>query len=190
MSRWDRPRTLVARVLDRLPDADPRPALTGAVVGLGTVLVGIPLRDGLVLGGATFVLVTAAVILTAGAEHDWPEHDPEATDGVRRDVAALTWTFVGRDGRVSEAAVRRLRLVAARRLARHGVHLETGRAGAQLRPDQMDPQQVAAARELLGERAWRTLMPTGGLPSLREITHCVEILEMLGPVPTTERPRP
>src|SRR5690606_38006179 len=116
----------------------------------------------------TLVVAVVGVSLDAGDEHPWPEVQVEETDGTRRDVAALTWTFLGRDGRVTEAAVRRLREVTGRRLARHGVRLVSvvDRAGAAW---SHDPEQDARARALLGDRAWATLSATGGvMPSMND----------------------
>lgn len=158
---------------------DLRPLLAAVGVGLASVGLGLAPLDGLLLAAVVLVLGVVWVCLDVGDEHPWPEVDVEETDGTRRDVAALTWTFLGRDGRVTEAAVRRLREVAARRLARHGVRLVgvTGRAGSAWAPD---PVQDARARELLGDRAWATLAAHGGvMPSVGDIAHCVDVLDGL-----------
>ncbi|KGM08290.1 hypothetical protein N869_13360, partial [Cellulomonas bogoriensis 69B4 = DSM 16987] len=101
-----------------------RAPLAGAVVTVVAFVLGMYPVDAL----ATGLLVTVGVMvggsLGAGSEYVWPEARFETTDGTRNEMAAITWTLIGRDGRVSEAAVRRLRGVTRHRLARHGVRLD------------------------------------------------------------------
>ena len=187
----------VGRVLRRLGERlglsgpralDVRPPAVAVAVGLVALLVGLRAVDALlaalVVLGAGLVAVTAR----AGDHVPWPVHDPAPTDGARPEISALTWSFTGRDGRVTEAAVRRLRGVALHRLARAGLHgvVLTG-------ADPVDPLALARreeARDLLGERAWAALTSVGGwLPSLADVEHCVDVLERLVP-PRPERTRP
>ena len=73
--------------------------------------------------------------------------------------------MVGRDGRIGERVLRRLRDVAARRLARHGLTVDD-----------------AEAERLLGTRAIRTLTHTRSpLPSVADVKHTVDMLDRLGP---------
>ncbi len=91
----------------------------------------------------------------------------EDREGTRSDLARISWSFNGNGGRVSEAAIRRLRITAEGRLLRVGV-------------DWHDPAGRARAEQLLGARAWATLTHPGGLlPKLREIEHCLTQLEQL-----------
>lgn len=159
-----------------------RPALAGAAVALLAVLVGMAVPDALAVALVVGGLVAVAGTGGAGQEHLWPAEDDGTAEGSRRELTALTWTFTARDGRVSEAAVRRLREDAVRRLARRGVVLPDGRlTGGPAGQDETVQEQRAQARELLGERAWRTLTSPGGwLPSIADIAHCVDVVERLG----------
>lgn len=157
-----------------------RPWLVASAVGLLADVVGLRTADAVLVGLVALVVALAVEALSPGREFVWPEPERAPEDGTRRDVSALSWSFVGRDGRVSEAAVRHLQDVTTRRLARHAVVLPGGLRD----PGRAAPDDVHRARTLLGDRAWRTLAgPTGTLPSVRDITHCVEVLERLDPTP-------
>src|SRR5665648_881084 len=75
---------------------------------------------------AAAVLVAVGLVSGSRDPDPWPQARREETAGTRREVAALTWSFIGRDGRVSEAAVRRLRSDATRRLAQRGLVVPGG----------------------------------------------------------------
>ena len=172
------------------PRLDRRPVLVALCSGVGSYFVGLEVRDALLLGLALGVLTAAFVIAEIGQDDDWTDARDEVQDGTRANISAMTWSFIGRDGRVSEAAVRHLRVAAARRLARHGVvlpgGLRTGTFGVAL-----EPQTQERARALLGDRAWRVLRSTsGGLPSLADVAHCIEVIEGLGTNRPIERPHP
>ncbi|MBC7291697.1 MAG: hypothetical protein H5T83_10275 [Actinotalea sp.] len=182
---------------------DPRTALRRTLTGLGALVLPVVLgsavlaaalglrmvpRDAVVVALAVAGFTLALRMLDKGDEHAWPEPAERDTDGSRRDVAHLSWALVGRDGRVSEAAVRRLREDARRRLARTGVVLPArfpvgadaaGHVDGSGRPD-----PVAQARARLGEPAWTVLTATGrGLPSLDEVELVIDALERLAPLP-------
>jgi hypothetical protein len=66
----------------------------------------------------------AAIILNTappGRAEPWPRPPVEIRRGARSDVSSLAWDCLGRDGRVTERAARRIRMIAVRRLAAHGV---------------------------------------------------------------------
>lgn len=161
-----------------------RPLIVAASFVVVTGILGLRLLDAVLVGLVAFVLAAAATSITDPAEHAWPAAGSEEPDGARGEVYALTWSFFGRDGRVSEVAVRRLRADANRRLARLRVILPGGLTAAT--PRNPDPA-VERARELLGERAWATLTAPGGLmPSILDVAHCVDVIENLGrPAPGT-----
>ena len=166
-----------------------RPILFAVGFGGAAVVIGMQWGDAVLLG-----LVAAAVAL-AGSSPDtgrsppWPPERAEETHGARRDVSALTWSFLGRDGQVTETAVRRLRKDATQRLARRGVVVPGGLSSAT--PTRASEEVRERARDLLGERTWATLTAPGGLmPSLGEIAHCVDVIERLAtnrPVPPAPR---
>jgi hypothetical protein len=186
------------------------PVVVSAGVLAGCLFLQMAALDAVVAALAAGGLTLAVRVLDKGADHAWQPAADVDTDGTRRDVAHLTWSLVGRDGRVSEAAVRRLRDDARRRLRRVGVVLSPGfpvgqptRAGgagsagredrasgdAPLTDDHADDE--TRARALLGEPAWSVLTGTGGwLPTLDEVERCVEALERLAPPVTAPPARP
>lgn len=171
-----------------------RPLVVALVCGVGSVVIGLRPADAFLIGLLALVVGVVSVAVGAGEDHLWPDSELEETDGTRREISALTWSFIGREGRVAEPAVRRLRVVAARRLARRGVVLPRGLirrgVGRNPSPAELDDDQ-RTARELLGERAWTILTAPGGrLPSLADVTHCVTVIEQLGPHQPSERPHP
>lgn len=155
-----------------------RPLIIAASCLLAAAILGLRLLDAILVGLVTFVVAAAATSARVPTEDAWPPADAMEPDGARGEVYALTWSFVGRDGRVSEVAVRRLRTDATRRLARQRVIVPGGLSSATART--ADPA-VEQARALLGERAWATLTAPGGLmPSILDVAHCVDVIESLG----------
>ena len=178
---------------------DVRPLLGAVVCAALLGVIGLRPGDALLVGLVTLVVGVVMVAGRAAEQNEWPDAEPEETVGARREVSALTWSFFGVDGRVAEPAVRRLRAVAVRRLARRGVVLPNGLRQRQARsdpapPPRTDPADDALqdeARALLGERAWTILTAPGGwLPSLQDVAHCVEVIERLTTAQSVERPRP
>lgn len=171
-----------------------RPVVAAVVCGVGAGLIGLRPGDAFLVGLVALVVGVATVAVDAGEEHLWPDAEPEELDGTRREISALTWSFVGREGRVAEPAVRRLRTVATRRLTRQGVVLHGGLMRRAVGEDRTAPvldDQQRRARELLGERAWAILTAPGGrLPTLADVDHCVSVIERLGPDRPSERPHP
>ena len=156
-----------------------RPLIIAASSAFVALILGLRLLDGVLVGLVAFVLAASASAINAPAEHAWPPAGAEEPDGARGEVYALTWSFVGRDGRVAEVAVRRLRADATRRLARQRVIIPGGLNAATTR-SLADPA-VERARALLGERAWAILTAPGGLmPSILDVAHCVDVIENLG----------
>lgn len=148
-----------------------RVAATGIGVGGFAKLIGFDLDHALFLGlGALVVALVVAVLRFGGAPVAWLPDPPAARDGSRLEVASLSWALLGRDGRVSEQAVRRLRTVAEGRLGRHGLSM--------LRVS--DHEQIHA---LLGDTAWAVLTTRSAMPSRREFAKCVRALELADPHP-------
>lgn len=156
-----------------------RPVVVGIGIAAVTTLVGMHLGDAVLVALVVAVLGTVWMTIETGEADTWREAAPEDAAGARRELAVLTWAFLGRDGRVSEAAVRRLRVLATRRLARGGL-VVVGGVGP--RPSGLDHPTREAAAEILGERAWTVLTAPGGwMPSLADVAHCVEVIEGLSP---------
>ncbi|WP_199424809.1 hypothetical protein [Actinotalea solisilvae] len=165
------------------------PALAAVAAGLLVRLLGLRLVDALLVALVTLVVALVWAALPAGEEDPWPPDRRDDAAGARSEIAVLTWAFIGRDGRVTEAAVRRLRELAAQRLARLGLPVAAG-LGPRPASAAPDPERDRA-RAVLGERAWAALTAPGGhMPSLADVAHCVDVIERLDPSrPLTGGPR-
>lgn len=158
-----------------------RPVLAALIVGVSAGVLGLRWGDALLVGLVTAVLVAVGLVSGSRDPDPWPQARPEETSGTRREVAALTWSFIGRDGRVSEAAVRRLRSDATRRLAQRGLVVPGGITSSTATSPGVPDEVRERARAELGDRAWRILTAPGGwMPSLADIGHCVDVVERLG----------
>lgn len=143
--------------------------LAGAAVGGMSKVVGLDADHAIFLGLATVVLVLAVVVVRrGGASAAWLPDDRKEADGSRIEVAALSWSLLGRGGRVGEGALRRIRAVAQGRLARHGLSLTR-------------PQDHEAIHAMLGDTAWAVLTTHAAMPSRREYEQCVRALERADP---------
>ncbi|HWD61816.1 MAG TPA: hypothetical protein VG369_04915 [Humibacter sp.] len=97
----------------------------------------------------------------------WPQEKPSPLPGTRSDVTRLAWAFQGRRGSVREPGFRAVRELGVRRLARHGLDVDT-------------QEDRAAVVALIGEQAYAALHPVRGiLPSFGALTHCVDALEAI-----------
>ncbi|QJW36794.1 hypothetical protein [Cellulosimicrobium protaetiae] len=168
---------------DRLRPADRRALLAALVaVGLGTALtlIGSSPAHTLMLTA----LGIAGVLLwhRTGYAGDtvWPRLPAVRRDGNRRDVSDLGWSVLGRDGRVTATAARRVRHLTERRLAHHGID------------DLADPDAATDVAGLLGPRAARTvhdLVTDGRLPTPTELDTWLTAFDRLDQTPTTpDRP--
>ena len=164
----------------RAPRVDPRLTdlrLWTAVVAIGLLMVGtgVSVPDTAVIVAAIVAFGLVVPLLDAGADAEWPPAPARPRDGRRLDVAVLTWSLAGRDGRVSETAVRRVREIAVRRLARAGLPLSAGLTGP---TGERGELERAAAAEALGTRAWAALTaPSGSLPTVADVAACVRALD-------------
>ncbi len=159
-----------------------RPVLVLVGVTVAAAVVGLRWTDAALVGLVAAVVTVVASMAGAGETDPWPRYRPPDQSGTRRDVMALTWSFIGREGRVSEFAVRRVRLDATRRLARHGVVVPGGLGASTRTSPEVSDDVRQRARALLGDRAWFILTTPGGtMPSLVDIAHCVEVVERLEP---------
>ena len=114
------------------------------------------------------LVAAAALLLTrldGTPDPGWDRERMDRRHGARGEVQELAWAMVGRDGRIGERVLRRVRDVARGRLARHGRSI-----------DDPDIEQV------LGTRALRTLTrTTSPLPSVADVKHTLDVLDRLGP---------
>ncbi|MCL1899976.1 MAG: hypothetical protein FWG11_05610 [Promicromonosporaceae bacterium] len=126
----------------------------GALLALGRIVtpasaVGI----GLLVFAAWYALRQGEQRLTG-----WPAAPRPDRLGGRRDVAELSWMALSRDGRVTEKVMTRIRGIAARRLALHGVlwtgllphHLDLGRLDGWGSGPADAAEHLARAETLLG----------------------------------------
>jgi hypothetical protein len=144
------------------------PLIVVAATGIAWIF-GVDLVHALVIGIGLAVVVVVARTVDATPDPGWePEPVPDR-NGTRGELATLSWTMVGRDGRAGERVFRRVRVVATGRLARLGLDLA-------------DPADADAIRALLGQRAWAVLGPAHGRPPrLADVEHTVARLERLDP---------
>ncbi len=150
-----------------------------------SLLIGLSVVDTTVIALATLAAGLVLAALEVGEDAGWPRSRSHERHGRRSEVAAITWSLARRDGRVAEPAVRRLRAVAVRRLARAGLPLSAGFRGP---ADARGEAERGAARAVLGERAWATLtVPGGRLPTPADVAACVRVLEDV--LPTREESR-
>lgn len=151
-------------------------ALAGGVVMLDALSA---VAVGLAVAGVGLVLQRLGA-----ADEPWRgELAPPERQGERREAMELTWALAGRDGRVGPRALRQVQGIAAHRLRRHGLSLESA-------------DDEAAVRALVGRRALATLRcARHPWPRLSDVEHVAKVLERLGsgtPArnPTTSRSNP
>lgn len=146
---------------------DWRPFVAWAVVTLVVFVIGFSFGSAALVGLLAAAVVMAVRRLDTDPDPDVERERADRRDGARGDLQELTWAMTGRDGRIGERVLRRLRTVGAVRLARHGLTLA-------------DPADEAAIRALLDDRAWATLTRTRSpLPSVADVRHTVTLLERL-----------
>jgi hypothetical protein len=159
---------------------DRRPYLIALGIGLASGVLGLRWGDALLVGLVAGVVGVGVLAAGAGRSYGWPAERQVEASGARREISALTWTFIGLDGRVTEAAVRRLRADATRRLAQRGIVIPGGLGATTATSPDIDEEVRARARDALGERAWAILVRPGGtMPSLVDVAHCVDVVERL-----------
>jgi len=126
---------------------------------------------------AISVMGDALMTADRGSEpEEWPLEPIKFRSGARREVAQLAWATVGRDGKVAEPILRRVRELARQMLADYGVRW-SGEPGTQ-------PEPISLAQQLLGKDALRTLTTTEGVRP-RALVNAVTKLEEL-PMTSTE----
>lgn len=159
---------------------DRRPYLIAIGVGLASGVLGLHWGDAFLVGLVAGVIGVGVLAAGAGRSYGWPEERRVEASGARREISALTWTFIGLDGHVTEAAVRRLRADATRRLAQRGIVIPGGLGATTATSPDVDDEVRIRARDALGERAWAILVrPGGSMPSLADVAHCVDVVERL-----------
>lgn len=128
---------------------------------------------------ATVVVAATALWSRTGSvveDPGWPRVPTTARAGGRHDVSDLSWSTFGRDGRVTDRVVRRVRALAADRLRAHGV-------------DPSDPTAKAEIERLLGARVVAQLASRQS-PTARTLQTWLDAVERLGPAPATPAAHP
>lgn len=125
------------------------------------------------IGLAAVAAVLVATRLDGRADPEFDRAHPVRRNGARGEVQDLAWAMVARDGRVSGRVMKRVREVAADRLARHGLALG-------------DAADDDAIRALVGTRAHRTLTRTASpSPTLADLRHTLDTLDRITTTSTT-----
>lgn len=138
--------------------------VAAALVAVALILVGVePLYGagwGIVAGAATLVIASVTSLGWA----TWPpmKEPPEPTTG--SEVARLAWSFDPRTGVAGYAVKRRVRALAARRLADHGIDLSTA-----------DDATLVAALGATATGTLRSESPT--MPDIRTTLDALTALE-------------
>lgn len=131
--------------------------------------IGLDLANALAIAVIVVSLYSLRALL--GGEPDgWPAEPETAHDeGTRREVARLSWGLQGQDDRVDRWSAQRLHGLAARRMADHGLDLDS-------RDD------VAACRRLLGDATYTALsLDPNHLPRYAQFVAALEVVERLTP---------
>lgn len=172
-------------------------AAVGVAVTVAAWVISLRLVDAVVAGVVGAVVTAIGRSVADEPDHPWPRPPVDEPHGARSGVSFLMWSFAGRDGKVSEAALRGLRRQATRRLAGTGIVLADERGYLVRRPGATDgttgstgpatADDDARGRAVLGDRAWAVLTSRGDLPALRDVAHCIDVVERLTPDHTERR---
>lgn len=145
-------------------------AFTAALVGGAARVLGLDGPHALAVGGGVLALVL--VLLAQRSAPPAADLEPTVTDapaGGRRDVEQLAWSMVEHRTHVRGIVLARVRAIAARRLAAHG----------------LDPQRAEdapAIEALLGPNAWAALRPDQDRPvTPRALDTALRAVERLPP---------
>lgn len=144
-----------------------RLGVAGVAVPVAAFAIGVNWLQSLLIAGALIAAVAAVELYLLAEEPYWPQLDEARRAGGRREVTSLSWMLTPRRHGTDRQAVVRLREIARRRLALHGIDLE-------------NPEDRARAVEALGPLAVGVLTDnTDDGPSHRALVRCIESLERL-----------
>ncbi|NUU05508.1 hypothetical protein [Leifsonia sp. C5G2] len=173
-----RARRLPPRVLRRLILS----VLLGVAVGAAAWSLGMDAAHAVGLGAAAAALVACLSALGEAADLTWAVPAPEPRPGARRDIVQLGWSLGSRGGRVSPEGLRRLRLVAERALAIHGLDLHDSAADPSL-------ERLLGAEVLAVLRRGSTAAPPR-TAFVAVVLHRLEALDDATPIRPTAHPAP
>ncbi|GAB2514783.1 hypothetical protein [Paramicrobacterium agarici] len=116
-------------------------------VGAGLWLIGLDAPFAVTFGLLPPVI---ALLWECRADNDplpWEPTEPTSVTGARHDIVRLAWSLRATDGRVGDAALKRVRAIAAHRLQAHGLDLS-------------DPADAPAIIALIGDHAYGVVAPS------------------------------
>ncbi|MGT2426544.1 hypothetical protein [Amnibacterium kyonggiense] len=145
-------------------------AFVAGLVGGAARVLGLDGPHAIAVGCGVFAL--ASILLTQRSvvpPADLEPHDADPPTGGRRDLEQLAWSMVEHRTRIRGIAIARVRTIAARRLAEHGL-------------DVRRPEDGAAVAALLGADAWAVLHPERDRPvTPRAFEAALQAVERLPP---------
>jgi hypothetical protein len=142
-------------------------AIAGAAVAALLWYLGVEVYFSIALGLLIVALCVVWAAFRGSATVPWPITEQAPTAGTRSDVARLAWAFRTHRGSVREPAIRAVRELASRRLARHGLDLAA----------EADRDKIVAT---IGSAAYDALVAPGGiLPSAAALSACLDALDAL-----------
>jgi hypothetical protein len=145
-------------------------AFVAALIGGAARVIGLDAAHAVALGCGVLALVLFLLSqrsVVPSADLAPPDLDPPS--GGRRDVEQLAWSMIEHRTHVRGIVLTRVRAIAARRLAQHGL-------------DPRRPEDAAAIEALLGAAAWAPLRPDLDRPvSPRALDATLRALERLPP---------
>jgi hypothetical protein len=146
--------------------------IIGRVVVLGVITSGLWVIGLDVANSLTIALIVLTFFslraLVSGEPETWePEPETSRTSGTRREVARLSWGLHGQGDRVDRWSASRLRKLAARRVAVHGLDLD-------------HPEDEAECRRLLGSATFDAVrLNPNRLPPYRDFVAALDSVERL-----------
>lgn len=147
-------------------------SVVGAALGMALWVFGV---SAWFAAGAGILVAAGGVAwagFTGGLMPTFVREPPHPRPGTRSDLMQLSWALHGRDGRISDTAVKRLRGFARGRLARAGLDLD-------------DPDDIAGIVAVVGTEAHTTLTDRRR-PTLAAVERCLDRLDGVA-VPGTPR---
>ncbi|WP_158864342.1 hypothetical protein [Leifsonia sp. AG29] len=153
-------------------------AVFGAAVGACAWYLGMDAAHAAGLGAIALGLTSCLSMIGDAAPVAWAPDPAPARPGSRRDVVQLGWALGARGGRVSAEGMRRVRSLAARALAAHGVDLD-------------DPAHADTFQRLIGPSAVSLVARGAQAPRTVQVEALLARLEELSvsPVRPTEESR-
>lgn len=144
------------------------------IMPIAAYIIGVNWMQSLLVAAGTATIGILIAVLPLGEDITWEKRNDATADGARREVSRLSWTLGGHDNRVGDAPARRLRILAARRLARRGIDLRT-------------QEGMAAAIDLLGKGVMAVLTTeVGPPPRYDDFVRCVTAIERLETAPAAD----